>query len=413
MDESEVIGPFCSKALSCGEADRWLGLAQSATSHFPASIWLPAQTATFRTVVIISAANVLLPARVEPNTEVVFEGGRIVAIRPASGRPDCQLLAPGLIDLQVNGHADIDVATMELDDLPQMHRLLASQGVTSWYPTLITATDDVYDERLEFFGRLVSQPDASWPQVCGVHLEGPYLGEWHGAHRGVREGPIDIDWIRGLPEVVRIMTLGPERPNAVEAIEVLTAKGVVVALGHTGATFDQMRAAIDAGARLVTHCFNAMAPFHHRDPGPIGASLTSDELAVSMIADNIHIHPAAANLVWRAKPSDKVVLVTDASAWRTGRLGSESIELVDGAPRLPDGVLAGSNLTLSGAVKTSVISHGATVFEALSAATRNPARLMGLTDRGTIEVGARADFTTYDDDLNLIATYVNGDLLDG
>ena len=362
---------------------------------------------------IVSAANVILPGRVEPNAEVVFEDGRVVAIRSSSAPFDCGFLAPGLIDLQVNGHDDVDVATMTLDDVPRIQSMFASQGVTSWYPTLVTTTDDVYDERLRFFAELAAQVGDTQPQIGGVHLEGPFLGEWHGVHRGVRPGPIDLDWIRALPEIVRIMTLGPERPNAIEAIEVLNEKGIVVALGHTGATFDQTSAAIDAGARMLTHCFNAMVPLHHRDPGPIGACLTRDELAVSLIADDVHLHPAVANIVWRSKPTDKVVLVTDASAWRTGRLGAESIDLVDGAPRLQDGTLAGSSLTLNCAVQNSVRSHGASTFAAMSAATRNPATLMGLTDRGVLEVGARADFTLYDDELNLVATYVGGDLVHG
>jgi len=363
--------------------------------------------------VILSAAHVLLPDRIHSDVEIEVEDGLIVAVRPASKLPGCRFLAPGLIDLQVNGHDDIDVATMTEEDVPRMGRLLASQGVTSWFPTLVTTTGDVYDERLEFFAELAKQQDAAEPQICGVHLEGPYLGEWHGVHRGVREGPIDIDWIRTLPDIVRIMTLGPEHPNAVEAIQTLTANGVVVALGHTGATFEQTMLAIDAGARMLTHCFNAMAPLHHRHPGPVGACLTRDEVAVCMIADGIHIHPAVADIVWRVKPTDKVVLVTDATAWRKGKLGDESIAVIDGAPRLEDGTLAGSILTLNRAVQNSVQSHGASRFGAMSAATRNPAQLMGIAGRGIIEVGARADLTAYDDDLNLLATYVGGELIDG
>lgn len=360
---------------------------------------------------IISASRVILPGRIEQNTEVVVEGGRIVAVQPATKPPAHYLLAPGLIDLQVNGHDDVDVATMSSQDMARMNGLLLAQGVTSWYPTLVTTTMEVYAERFEFFSGLADEQQRIGPQICGVHLEGPYLGERHGAHRGVPSGPIDIDWLRALPDIVRIVTPGPERPNAVEAIKVLAAKGIVVSLGHTGATFEQSIDALDAGAQMLTHCFNAMVPLHHRDPGPIGACLTRDDVAVSLIADDVHVHPAAAQLVWRAKPAGKVMLITDAVAWRTGRLGSESIDLVDGAPRLSDGTLAGSSLTLSRAVRNAVDSHGVSCLAALSAATRNPAHLMGLHDRGNIDVGARADITVFDESLKLVTTFVAGELV--
>jgi len=359
------------------------------------------------TVNVVTAAKVVTPGGVLIDHAVTIDEGRIVAITPATGTADHAVLTPGFVDLQVNGHDDINVATMTEGDWARLRHLLLSQGVTSWCPTLITAPTSHYAERLDHLQRFTAD-SASGPYVAGVHLEGPFLGALAGAHENVPLGAIDLDWLRALPDLVRLVTLGPERPNAAEAIKLLTARGVVVALGHTAATYDETIAAIDAGARLYTHCFNASGALGHREPGPAGAALTSDDVGVSLIVDNVHVHPAMVDLARRAKSRDSVVLITDAVGWRSGHLGSRDVEFRDGAPRLADGTLAGSALTMDAAVRNAVSNGGFGLVEAVLAASTNPARLLGLDDRGEIVVGAHADLAALSDDLHHRSTWFEG-----
>jgi N-acetylglucosamine-6-phosphate deacetylase len=339
--------------------------------------------------------------------ELVVEDGSIAAIRPAGAPPVHEVLIAGGVDLQVNGHDDVDVATMTAEQLPRMRSLLAAQGTTTWFPTLITSSPAHVEERLGHLADLAAEP-APGPAIGGVHLEGPYLGARHGAHRGVPDGPIDLGWLDALPDLVRIVTLGPERTNAPEAIGRLVGRGVLVALGHTDAGHERTIECIDAGARLFTHCFNASTPLDHRDPGAVAAALTDDRMAISLIADLVHVHPLMLDLAGRCKPEDRIVLVTDAVGWRSGRLGSGRVAWRDGAPRLADGTLAGSGLTLDRAIANAADRAGWGLERAVRAATATPAGLVGLTDRGALEPGRRADLVALDADLRPVQTWTAG-----
>ncbi len=326
-------------------------------------------------------------------------------IGPCSAEPEVDLLAAGFVDLQVNGHDDVDVATASDPDWSRLLGRLADQGVTSWCPTLITAPRTVLTERVAAVARRRGAPG---PTVVGVHLEGPFLGRAPGAHSGVEDGPIDIDWLRALAPEIRIVTLGPERENAADAVRGLVDAGIVAALGHTRATADQTTAAIDAGARLFTHAYNASGRLHHREPGALGVALTDDRIVVSLIADGVHVDPMMLRLAWRAKPRGGVVLVTDAVGWRGGRLADAGVALVDGAPRLADGTLAGSALRMDEAVRFCVDEVGVDLLDALDAASAAPAALLGLDDRGVVAPGHRADLVALDRDLAVVATWIGG-----
>jgi len=360
---------------------------------------------------VITARRVVTPDGIIAAT-VHVENGVITVIEPSDRTPDHEVLVPGFVDLQVNGHRNIDVATMTIADQGAMDAMLLAQGVTTWCPTLITMAFDRYQERLAFLRRWAdttnTDREPARPNIAGVHLEGPYLGLRPGAHVGVPDGPIDLDWLNELDTNVAIMTLGPERSNAVEAIEQLVGRGVRVAVGHTAASYEQTLAAVDAGASLFTHCFNACTPLHHREPGPIGAALSAEGLTITVIADLVHVHPAVLRAAWRAKGPDGVILVTDAAAWQTGRLGPGRISLVDGAPRLADGTLAGSSLTMDRALRHAVNDIGVPLEHAVWASSSNPAKALGCNDRGVIAVGMRADLVALDDDLGVSATYVAG-----
>ncbi|MDX2380112.1 MAG: amidohydrolase family protein [Acidimicrobiia bacterium] len=363
------------------------------------------------TAEIITAARVVTPGGVRERCAVSVRDGAIATVSALADdvEPEHDLLAPGFVDLQVNGHDDIDVATMTEAQWSPMRHILAEQGVTTWFPTLVTSARDHYAERLDHLAGFAEDSETvGAPTVGGVHLEGPYLGERHGAHSDVPDGPIDLDWLTALPTIVRIMTLGPERSNAVEATRLLVERGIVVALGHTAATYEQVTACVDAGATLFTHCFNATAPLHHRTPGAVGAALSDDRLAISLIVDNVHVHPAVVRLAARCKPVDKTVLITDAAGWRSGRLGTERIEVRDGAPRLADGTLAGINLTMDVAVRHVAADPALGLEVAMRAATANPAALVGLTDRGALTAGMRADLVAFSDAGAVAGTWVAG-----
>ncbi|MDQ1396242.1 MAG: N-acetylgalactosamine-6-phosphate deacetylase [Acidimicrobiaceae bacterium] len=315
---------------------------------------------------------------------------RVVALTDTAGVPD-RVLAPGFVDLQVNGIDQFDVAQAEGTDWDRLDRLVAAQGVTTWCPTLVTAPLDSYAAPLARIAAAAARPDAGRPTIAGAHLEGPFLGGAPGAHRRHDLAPIDPAWLDQLPPIVRIVTLAPELAGAAEAVARLVVRGVLVGLGHSTATFEQAGSAAGAGARLVTHLFNAMGPLHHRSPGLVGAALSDDRLVPSLIADLIHVHPAALGAAFRAKGPGRVVLVTDAVAWRSGAVGRVRVAMVDGAPRLADGTLAGSALTMDAAVRNVVEHAGVPLADALTAASTAPASLLGLDDRGRIAPGARAD----------------------
>lgn len=329
---------------------------------------------------------------------VVVEDGRIAAIEPASSAPT-QTLAPGFVDLQVNGVDDLDVAAARGDDWDRFDSLLFPTGVTTWCPTLVTAPLDDMRARLDEMPRRET--------IAGAHLEGPFLGGKPGAHPPHLLRPLDVEWLDALPDHVRIVTIAPELDGAADVTRALVARGITVSLGHSSATLDQVRACIDAGARMVTHLYNGMPSLHHREPGIVGAALSDDRVVAGLIADLVHVHPTAITVAFRAKP-DRIALVTDAVAWRGARIGR--IEIVhDGtAPRLPDGTLAGSSLTMDQGIRNVVGEADVALDDALVAASTTPAALVGLHDRGRIEVGRRADLVLLDDGLRVSGVWSAG-----
>jgi N-acetylglucosamine-6-phosphate deacetylase len=359
-------------------------------------------------VVRLAAARVVTPAGVVGPAEVVVDQGRIVAVEPAAAAVPSRTLVPGFVDLQVNGLDTVDVAAAEGAGWDTLDRCLLAQGTTTWCPTLVTAPLDSYGARLDRIAAAVRRPPTGpRPDLAGVHLEGPFLGGAPGAHDPALFVPVDRRWLEALPPIVRVITLAPEAAGAIEAIADLSRRGVVVGLGHSAASYDQAVAAVDAGARLVTHVFNGMGPFHHRAPGLAGVALTDDRVVASLIADNVHVHPAVLGLVARAKRPGGLALVTDAVAGRAGAAGPISMTLVDGVPRLADGTLAGTALTMDGAVR-NLVAAGADLAAAVDAASTTPARLLGLTDRGAVAPGLRADLVALSPGLTVEAVWIGG-----
>jgi len=341
----------------------------------------------------LTARRVLRPdGSLRPGV-VVCDGPTIVSIadpEPGEAVPDITL-APGLVDLQVNGFGAFDVATGTADELAALGTLLARRGTTAWCPTLTSRPLGDYD------AWLAAHPVAA-PGEIGLHLEGPFLTV-AGAHRPDALRPPDLRWLASLPARVRLVTLAPEMEGAGDAIALLAAAGRLVSLGHSEADLDTAAAAADAGARMVTHTFNAMGPLHHRRPGLAGAALTDDRLTPAVIGDGVHTHPAVLKLVLSAGPA---VLVSDSVATGTG-----GPDHTAGAARLADGTLAGSVITLAEAVRVAVHDAGVPLAVALTAATSTPADLIGY-DAGRLRPGGRADLVAFGPDLSLTGTWIGG-----
>jgi N-acetylglucosamine-6-phosphate deacetylase len=309
--------------------------------------------------------------------------------------------APGFIELQVNGVGDADF-TAEPASIHRGGAMLPRHGVTSFLPTVVSSPRGTVEAALASVAGPAS-PDGAVP--LGLHVEGPFISPHRlGAHDPAWRRDPDLDEIRAwLSGGVRMLTLAPELPGGLEAIEVIVAAGAIAAVGHTDADAATASRAIDAGARYVTHLFNAMSPLDHREPGPAGAILADERIVVGLIADGVHVHPLVLAIVARTARG-RVSLVSDAVA--TGLGGRSLTHGPDGA-RLPDGTLAGGSSGLDHVVRTFAGIAGREA--ALSAVTEIPARLLGLDDgRGTLRVGGRADIVLLTLDLAIATTIVGG-----
>ena len=324
---------------------------------------------------------------------VVVEEDRIVAV--GSGKPpavdeelDGLVLAPAYVDVQINGTGPIDFAVATVAEIVEAVDDVVAQGCATLLPTLVTAPLDAYGAMLE---RLAAAQRLRPTNLVGVHLEGPFLGAAPGAHPRDLIRPVDLDWLCAVVDkfrpLIRLVTLAPEADPDFAATRALSERGVVVALGHSRATYAQACAAADAGARMVTHLFNGMGSLHHREPGLPGAALDDRRLVPSFIADLVHVHPAALRLALAARPD--AVCVSD-------RVASDARD----AERLPDGTLAGSVVTMAQSVR-NLVACGIPVGQAVRTATGNPARALGLTDRGRVAAGCAAQLIGLDADLNL------------
>ncbi|WP_433227633.1 N-acetylglucosamine-6-phosphate deacetylase [Actinomadura formosensis] len=334
------------------------------------------------------------------------------------GAPDLDLpaglLAPGLVDLQVNGFFGHDMVDADEAGWHAVVSRLPETGVTAFLPTFITAPVETQAAALRRARDLLpGLPDGT--RVLGVHLEGPFLSEKRkGAHNAAHLTDPTPEAIGTLLEtgLVKLLTLAPERAGALAAIRALTGAGVLVSVGHSDATAAQAAAAADAGARMVTHIFNAQTGVHHRDPGVAVQALIDDRLSPGLILDLHHVAPEVARLVFRAAPG-RVVLVTDAAASAgmppgTYDLGGEPITMPEqGPPLRADGTIAGSGLRLDEAVGNA-IGLGLDAATAVDAATRVPADLIGRPDLGRIAPGAAADLVWLGPGHRARATWVNG-----
>jgi N-acetylglucosamine-6-phosphate deacetylase len=352
---------------------------------------------------------------------VVVEAGRITEIRHGAGLTglpepvhEAAIVAPGLIDLQVNGGFGKEVG-VHADAIPHLSRMLPATGVTTFLPTLISSPAAVYPALFESFA---TAPDGGGARPVGLHLEGPFLSrERRGAHSlAAIENADDALFASLLASgEVTLVTIASDRAGGLERIRCLVEAGMVVSLGHTNATFEEIQAGADAGATMATHLFNAMSPFGHRVPGAIGAALVEDRLTVGLIADGVHAHPAALDLAIRAKGLDRIALVSDmVSAAGMGpgtyRLGGRAITVDRTSVRLADGTLAGSILTMDQAIRNLVTWGLLTPAAAIKLATEVPAKVINLSESGKFAIGGVADLALFDQRLAVTHTIIGGRL---
>ena len=321
------------------------------------------------------------------------------------------IASPGFVDLQVNGFGGVDFLDADTDAYARAGSCLLESGVTAYLPTLITAPED---RLIAALSEIIE--GGRGPRILGAHVEGPFLSPRRlGTHPPSARRDPDPDLLARLIAAgpVRLCTLAPELPGALDLVDLLVARGIVVSVGHSDASADEANAAFDRGVGTVTHLFNAMRPFTHRDPGVAGAALARPDVIVQIILDGIHLAPDTVRLVWRAA-GGRLALVTDAvaAAGISGdgsyRLGDVAVEVRDGVVRRDgDGVLAGSVLTMIEAVR-NLHALGVPLEAALTAATAVPARVVG-ADAGVIEVGAPADIVVLDEELEIQRVLVGGE----
>lgn len=327
----------------------------------------------------------------------------------------CSVL-PGLIDVHVHGAVGHDTMDADPAALGAMARFFTRHGVTSFLPTTMTAARDATLQAVQAVTAYTHAPSAAGARVLGVHLEGPFISPlFPGAQLADEIRPPDVAEFNALAEagLVRMITLAPEQPGADALIAAARERSVVVVTGHTAATYEECEAAVAKGVNQATHTYNAMTGLHHRKPGTLGSVLTNDAVYAQLIADNIHVHPAAMQVLARCKGVQRTVLITDAmraAGLPPGRyeLGGQVVISQNGVCTLEDGTLAGSILTLEVGLANFMAAAGLSLAQSWPAAGRTPAESLGINNLGRVEEGCIADLVLVDADLGIVATVVAG-----
>lgn len=380
---------------------------------------------------LLHSARALTPTAEIPSAGILVRDGVIETIGP---RQDMSLPAgaqeisaaeqtaiPGFVDVHIHGAGGRDVMEGTDEALIVVARTLARHGTTSFVATTVTASPDDTCRSVEGIARFIThqlETDNSRAEVLGVHYEGPFLNK-------ARRGAHPSEWLQ-LPSTellerllqcasgnARILTLAPELLGAVPCIEAAHTAGVVVAMGHTDATYEEARAAISRGVHHAVHVYNAMRPFSHRDSGVIGAVLTSTEVTAELIADGVHVEEAAMRVLLQAKGPGGVILVSDgisATGMPDGKyyLGNFEVTVLNGVCRNAEGKLAGSTLTLDRALR-NIVALGIPLADAVRMLTTNPAKLLGVEfKKGALRTGADADIVLLDQNLQITNVWTRG-----
>ncbi len=383
------------------------------------------------TTILLHTARALTPTTEIPDAGILIRDGEIEAIGPRQGMrlpagaqevvAAEQTAIPGFVDVHIHGAGGHDVMEASEEAMTAVARTVARHGTTSFVATTVTASPDDTCRSVEGIARYIATQHATdepRAEVLGIHYEGPFISP-------VRRGVHPQEWIQ-LPSAemlerflraasgnARILTIAPELLGAAPCIDAAHKAGVVVAMGHTDATYEQTRAGMARGVRHAVHMYNAMRPFSHRDSGVIGAVLTSPEVTAELIADGVHVEEAAMRLLLQAKGSGRVILVSDgvsATGMPDGKykLGKFEVTVSGGVCRNAEGNLAGSTLTLDRALR-NIVALGISLPDAVRMLTVNPATLLGIEfKKGALRIGADADIVLLDEGLRVTNVWARG-----
>lgn len=336
--------------------------------------------------------------------------------------PEEYVVVPGFIDEHVHGAAGSDAMDGTMEDLGKIANALASEGTTAFLATTMTQSPENITKALKAVKAYRELSPESGAEILGVHLEGPFISkDFVGAQpiEYVAKPSVEVfkKYQDASGDCVRIVTLAPEVEGSIELIKYLVSQNIVASIGHTNATYVDVKKAVEAGATNLTHTYNAMKPLHHREVGTVGSGFLFDELNCECICDGIHVSGPAIQLLHKNKPADKMTLITDAMRAKhmpdgVSELGGQVVIVKNGEARLENGTLAGSVLKMNNAVKNVMKFLNLPLEEVVKLASQNPAKNLGVFDQmGSIKEGKRADFVILDKDLNVVQTVRNGKVI--
>ena len=382
---------------------------------------------------LLRNASLVLPDGVLDQGWLLVEDGRITGVAATSEQPEPVLspstqvrdvaglyVVPGFVDMHVHGGGGAAFSTGDAEQALVAARFHLGHGTTTIMASTVTGTLAELEHHIGELSGLVQDGI-----LAGIHLEGPFISKARcGAHDpGLLRAPERSDVSRLLRAgggTVRMVTIAPELEDGMDAVRLLTDSGVIAAIGHTDATYAQTRTAIELGAPVGTHVFNAMRPVHHREPGPVTALLEQEQVLCEVVNDGLHVHPSVVHLMFAAAGAHRIALITDAMvAAGVGdgeyQLGALTVQVRDGEARLTDGdSLAGSTLTMDNALRNAVRLAGVSLVDAAISASLTPARALGIADRvGSLETGKQADLVVLDEDLRVVSVMRKGERVDG
>ena len=375
--------------------------------------------------ILISGIAIADAAKESYVGDILLEGGKISRVaEKIEAQADVHIDAtgknwtafPGFIDVHIHGAAGHDAMDATPEAVKGLAGVLPKEGTTSFLATTMTQSDEAISAALKNIRDF--QMEDGQAEMLGVHLEGPFISDKRAGAQPIEHivepsYPLFQKWQKLSGNQIRLVTLAPETTNGLAFIKNLAEDGVIASIGHSDGTLEEVQAAVRAGASHVTHLYNQMSPFHHRNPGVVGASLTEKGLTVEVIADFIHSHPTSVELAFRQKGAERLILITDAMRAKglapgVYDLGGQDVQVTRKDARLADGTLAGSILTMDAAIRNVQSITGCSLNELVSMTSANAAKELGLSNKGSLQEGTDADVAILDDSFTVQLTICRG-----